>query len=645
MAKKSKLEVQQKENESLLNECIAHQEESARNLQKISGTWDEKEAMLIGNTDDSLSKKTKNKIFDPRLSTIVFERASRVMAQEPKGKAYAVSEDDIGKSALMNLYLDHARKNDNEQFSHLIKLRMLDLYSLVYGSMFALVPWRVNMDQSVAAPATYVIPIRDAFPQAGIRNINEMNYFTVRTWLSVDFLRNVDENIWNKAEVMKLIEQLKREKSQGDKPKSDGNDRSLVERTYYPGMSANSVEVFTEYRRDKWLTWTPQRINSDTSRPFMLRVLNDPYVENMLPVVAKHCFPLIDSPIALGEFERGKTLQYAINSLINLYFQGVKYSIFPPLAINLDGVTPQSIKWGAGEKWFMNRPNQDVQPVNISPRGIETFNSTYGFLLSALNNQSGVTSIPTGSTDSMGKTPQAVRFQANRESARDNWDKLMMEDTVREIYKRWIALTVKKLEKKTAIRLFKDEIDQIKKTNPDVVKVYESGRGTVGLNKSNFADTSFDYELDTGSTMEPNLDSDIETVSEMLKLALEGDKLQSILAQEGKKLDVAELFKRWATLKGVKDTDKLIVPIDQKDMSGQSGAVDDEQKRAILEKIKALKGSPEAKVENKPNPEMPQPPQVNPEEEPGAVPKLKDPDIAALLERVRGGMNGIPQSK
>lgn len=635
MARRTKKEMQEKEDSQLLDECIDHQAQSAKMLETVSSTWDEKEAMLIGKLEDSLSKKAKSKIFDPRLSTIVFERASRVMAQNPKGKAMAVSSDDIGKNALMNLYLKHIVSKDNEQFSHLVKLRMLDLYSLVYGSMFGLVSWRVNMKNGYIGPSTYIIPIRDAFPQPGIRNVNDADWFNVRTWLSVDALKNVDGEVWKKDNIASLIEQLKKEKSEGDKPKDGKNDRSYVERTYYPSNTGDAVfprlEVFTEYRGDKWITWTPQRTNSKTSKPFILRVLNDPYPEEMLPIVAKHCFPLIDSPISLGEFERGKTLQYAINSLINLYFDGVKYSIFPPLAINADKVVPSSIKWGAGERWFMENPNVDVQPVALSPRGIDTFNSTYGFLLSALYNQSGSSEVsPTGKTDSsLGKTPQAIRFQANKESARDNWDKMMVEETVREIYTRFIALATSKLESSVAIRLFGPEIEEIKKTNPDVVELFKSGRGQVNISKKAIAG-QYDFELETGSTMAPNLEGEREDITDILKSVLENGAIQQSLAAENQQVNVGELFRRWLTVKGIKDVDKIITAKLVEPSLAPNVAPQEAQGQVIPNVVPATEET------------VTPPEEITPE---APAVELRDPDIRALSERMRGGMNGIPPIK
>lgn len=633
----------------LLEEVQAHQTDSDKWLSTLRDGWDEKEALLISSLQDSGSQKTKSKIFDPRLSTIVFERAARVMAQNPRGKAFAVSKDDLGKNMLMNLLLNHARKNANEQFSYLIKLRFLDLYSLVYGSMFGLVPWRVNTRNGYIGPELLVLPIRDCFPQPGTRNIDEMDWFTVRTLTNAEWLESQDPTVWNIDAIKRLVEELKKEKDEGDgKAMNNTNERSFVERTYFPNNNGDAVyprvELFTEYRSDMWITWAPRRVDKETSKPYILRTVKNPYPDGMLPIVVKHAFPLLDSPIGMGEFERGKSLQYAINSLINLYMDGVKYSIFPPLAINPDNVVPSSIKWGAGEKWFMNQPNVDLQPVNLSPRGLDTFNSTYGFMLSALLNQAGTSEVTASSTteSTLGKTPDAIKFTAARESARDEWDRFMMEDTITQIETRFIALFANKMEADVSLRLFKDEIAEIQKEYPDAVELFRSGnRGQVKVNKK-MINSKYDYELETGSTVKPNIEADQNNITSVLKAVIENPRIVEELAKSGETVDIGWLFKEWVKAGGLKNADRIIVKV--KPQVSQAGA---ELPNAQLppEQIPPQVQPPVTPAEQQVVPEA-QPQEVAPAPQAeNGVPQFRDPEINAAVSQILGGMTGVPVSQ
>lgn len=619
---------------SILDEVQDHYKESDQWISKIRETWDDKESMLLGIPEDGMTAQSNSKIFDPRLSTIVFERAARVMSQNPKGKAYAKTKHDIGKNMLMNLLLNHYRKEANEQYSHLVKLRLLDLYSLVYGTMFALVPWRVNPRSGYIGPELVLINIRDAFPQPGVRNLDEADYFNVRTMTSAKWLEQQDGSVWDMDAIKSLVFELKEQKSTGDTNNGDSNKTSYLERALYPTNYGDvvypKVELYTEYRDDKWITWSPQRVNQKTSKPHVLRVVENPYPDGMLPIIAKHAFPLIDSPIGLGEFERGKSLQFAINSLVNMYMDGVKYSIFPPLAINAENVVPSSIKWGPGEKWFMNQPNVDLQPVELSPRGLDTFNSTYGYLLSALQNQAGTSDVSTSQNveSTLGKTPQALRLQASKEGSRDEWDRFMMEESIKDIYKRWVALTVDKMEGNVAVRLFEDEIQEISQTHPDITEVFDSGRGQVRINKKLIA-AKYDYELEAGSTVKPDLEGEQNNLTSIMTAVIENPNIIQYMREKGKDVDLVELFKRWVISGNIKDWDKVITDF----VSPESPIAPN-----------TVPTSPEEQVQ--PN-TVPEDMGAYPQEQmpmPEGEGNFQDPDIAALASQLMGSLEGIPPS-
>jgi len=563
---------------TLLDEAQEHFIQSESYMQPLQTSFDEKEALLIGQPEDSISKRTKSKIFDPRLSTIVIERAARVASQNLKGKAFAVSKDDIGKNLVMNLLIDYFKRNGNEQFSHLIKMRLFSVYSMVYGSMFGLVPWKVNTKTGYIGAEFLLLPIRDCYPQPGAQQINDMDWFDVRNVVTPTWLSQQDPETWDMPEILKLIEDLKTQKGTGVTGKVEEN-KSYVSRHYFPNTVKGDInpmytplELYTEYRGDKWITWSPALINVETSKPYLLRTVESAFPDGMLPIVGKHAFPLLDSPIGLGEFERGKTLQYAINSLINLYMDGVKYSIFPPLHINPNMVVKQSIKWGAGEFWFMNNPNKDVQPMTLSPQGLNEFNSTYGFLLAALQSQGGTSDISQNSTSepTLGKTPEAVKFISNRENARDEWERFMLEESMKEVYTRWTALAANKMEVDVEMRLFGDEIKEIQKSYPDAAELFASQkRGKVMVNKTMLNDkdlkegdfTRYDYEIEAGSSYKPNIESEQANLTTIMKAVLDHPEIVEAVRRDGKDVDLGELFKQWVIAGNTKNWDKIIVDL------------------------------------------------------------------------------------
>ena len=109
--------------------------------------WDEYENIFFGKPLDQGSLKSKSKVFDHKLSTLVLDRAARVMAQVQTGKVKAISKNDEGAAKLMNLTLDkYVIPNAKSQFDFLTKCRMVDLYSNIYGSFFVMIDWDVRPD-------------------------------------------------------------------------------------------------------------------------------------------------------------------------------------------------------------------------------------------------------------------------------------------------------------------------------------------------------------------------------------------------------------------------------------------------------------------------------------------------------------------
>jgi hypothetical protein len=592
-----------------LDEAEQHYDASFTYMGLMRSGWDEKEAMLLGVPTDQLSGNTKSQVFDPRLSTIVFERAARVMYQPPRGDIEPVGEQDMGKSMLMSLLLTYFQKNANEQMPYLMKLRMLDLYSLVFGSAFALVPWRINKRRNFIGPEINLLNIRDCFPQPGIHQLEDADWFDVSTRHSTQWLEDRGAS-WDHDAISQLAAWAKEgngqaagrsnvANQQGSPQAQDYSKTSYTERTRFPSPMTSKgfpiVELVHEYRRDMWITFAPQIPDVKSSRPLILRVARDnPYVKKgLLPIVKKDAFPLIDSIIGLGEFERAKSLQFAINSLINLYLDGVKMSIFPPLHINFsEDVVMSTIKWGPAEKWLMKRPNEDVQAMaNINPQGIQTFEGTYQFLLSALMSQAGTTEIstPNNVQPSVGRTPAALNFLSQRENSRDNWDSFQMDRTLEQINDRWICLINEKLPKDITTRLFPGEIANIKKKYPDVSALTEDGKPklskgiTEGISKGRMVispkdiknEEGYDYIHEVNSTLKPVPEIQSSEVGSILNLVLQNPQLIKLMRAEGKDIKVSELFERLISFTSIKDSERIVTDfVAQPTMGNANAAVD-----------------------------------------------------------------------
>jgi hypothetical protein len=638
------------------DKIFEHYERSWQDLvQPNIASFTEKEAMYIGKNLDSITgEETNASVYDPRLATMTIERCGRVMAQNPSGKSLAMSGDDKGKNMLMNLLQDKwVLPNANSQFTFLIKNRLWDLYSLIYGSMFALVD-RVDTD-TYFGPDMWLLPIRHCRPQPGRFSIKDSDYFGVSTWVTKEWLLARNKDTWKNID--KVLTKLKEGGSQppGDK---DSNERSFIETDRQPSVSKTKdfklIEIYTEYRNDRWLTVAPQYKDEQ----LVLRDIENPHGDDKIPVAAKYCFPMLDSIYGLGEFERGKTLQYALNSLWNLYLDGVKMSIFPPIQMVADDVVPSSILMEPAAKWLLTKPGAKIETFNASPQGINTFQNTYQFLLGAIQNLGGSsdTTVQQSTDQQMGKTPQALKMQAARESTRDAWDRFMMEESLQEVMSRFVNLTANGLDKNVELRLFSKEIKEIQAIYPDVTEYLDgSDRGKVSISKKLFENAKFDYEITKGSTYKADQQQENENITNLLNFTMQNYQvLAPALQSNGKKVNIGELYQRSIISSGIQDWEKIVVDLTPQDQQGMQMM---DQNQQMMQQLSAKPGSMDQYMANQMGPGSPQetgggqPPQMPPSQQPpgqqGAQQgplsgSFQDPAIQELANQIFGNGAGNP---
>jgi len=205
----------------------------------------------------------------------------------------------------------------------------------------------------------------------------------------------------------------------------------------------------------------------------------------------------------MGDSERGKSMQMALNANWNLYAGGIKMSMFPPVKLAKNGVAAMnSIKWGPAEKWLGKNDTNFAEVLNLTPQGTNTFNNTKQSIYGSLQQQFGTSFTNVSQSDSSlaGKTPQALKMQVAREGARDSADRFYMESFLTKVLGRFANLITKKQSKALQIRLFKDEIDELFEEYPDFKEMYNKKTGKIKIGKTQFKNALFDYEIITGST-------------------------------------------------------------------------------------------------------------------------------------------------
>jgi len=537
-------------------------------VSQLRTDWDEREKLFFNLEPGDLAEETaKSKVNDAHLSTAIIQRTQRILAQPPSGKVQALdTKNDKGKSLLMDyIRRFYIEKHANAQFSFLTKLKLWVIYSHIYGSMPVLVDYRVS-DEYIG-PDFWLIPVRQWYPQPGVYQINDMDYCFVDSFVSVDWIKNRPKATWKNID--KLLSEIK---DKTGKSKSSYPYRSYAQQTWggddYGGKGRFAQLLLrTKYERDRWITYA-----ADYPDVGILREIENPHGNEQLPIVMKETIPLLDRYFGFGDIERGAPMQKATNSLINLYLDSVKYSLFPPVIYNRQGVVPSSIRWSPAVFWQETIPNS-IRQLQISPTGQNTFNNAFGLLVSMLNNMLGTTdlSVMRNIEPAMGKTPQALKMQAIKESAADAWERQALEDALAQLYDRMIDLMAKKQEKPIDLNLFKGEIEKIKDVYPDIVEMYDSGEfGKITI-KPEAIKGEFKFFIDSGSTVARDTALENQSLSGILSILVKTPALIEAMRQKGKDIDLGELVKRWIVTSGIQDADKIIVDFVERQQPGVAG--------------------------------------------------------------------------
>jgi hypothetical protein len=541
-------------------------------MQPFYERFDDQEAMLISRSNDNFSKTSgvKSQVNNGRMATLVYESSARVMAQMPTGRFQAMTRKDKQYSEIMQVVWDrYVTPKARSQYDLLTKYRLWNVYSKVYGSMPVYYDWVVSEDY--VGPDLFLVPIRNFFPQPGKLTMQDSDWTMLRTVKSVRWLESRrDMDGWKKEalnEVLDKIEGLKQNPNV-----SDSNLQSFVERNRsastgtIEGKGAQ-VELVTYYEAGKegeWITCVPE---------FGWKIVcekKNPHKNGRIPVVMKHCFPLIDSMIGLGDFERGKTLQYASNSLLNMYLDTVKMGLYPPLLINPDQVGQlASIQWGPAAKWLVKNP-QAVTPLQMGTQGLNTFQSTWEVLNASILNLMGTTdtTVTQNQDAAYGKTPAALEMQQGREAARDNWDRFFMEQAIEEWTECGANLFAEKHEVDVDIPLmFADEIkrigeqyaDDLMEGNPTPFEVYDSEEaGNLALPGGHLKGVTYHFSIDASSSLKRDQMQERQVLTEVLTISTQNPLLMQSVQQAGFQLNMGELFKRWLISGGVEDVEKIL---------------------------------------------------------------------------------------
>lgn len=653
-------------------------------LEPIRSTWDEKEQALMAQTNDSVSGNvTATRVSDAALSTLAYERQARVSAQLPTGRVYATAKADDKKAALLNIILNrYILPNADSQFDMLIKLRLWGLYASVYGSMPMFYDYRV--DKRYIGPDCHLVNPRCFAPVNGLNDVQTAGCY-ISTVMHIDELRDIaarEKTSWDKKMVEDLIAKL--EKGEINKPTKDNNSNktnTTVSSRYDLANAVDRVEVVTKYTHKTWTTFVPDAAGREKDGKivddYVIREMDNPHKSGRIPVVMRHCFPLLDSIFGLGDFERGMKVQKAKDSIINLFLEGAKNRVYPPLKMIDNMLTPSTIRYQAGSKWKVKDQNA-VQAMNFGNAPLGEFQATYSALQGMLQNMFGTSTTEISDKDggpAMGKTPQALKMQSARENARDTWDRFMGEKATEELLEGMLNLLTVKMEKPINFTMFEDDIKalgyseeqkEIKTADGKVIQEAREAKKVEGLdafdgakagkmtvNKSQISsETGYSFLIDANSTMKQDDEEQFQAAMATWQLTHQDPGLVDRLAMQGVEYDEADHLKMIFIAAGINDWERILKEMGPDQMAkmkeqmmaqqqaqaqagmGQPPMSPQDQMMAAMQGAGMPQPGPQAVGVPMAAPQaQPMGPQLSPQ-----MPAFEDPAIAQVASQLLGGV-------
>src|SRR4030043_1360618 len=109
-------------------------------------------------------------------------------------------------------------------------------------------------------------------------------------------------------------------------------------------------------------------------------------------------------------------------------------------------------------------------------------------------------------------------MQAIRENARDTVDRFYTERFLTSVMKKFVNLISKKMTGSVSIRMFGDEIEEIKKTYPEIEGLFDEDKGKLTIPKSKFGSVIYDYEIVSGSTFAADKEKQIQSLISLFGL-------------------------------------------------------------------------------------------------------------------------------
>lgn len=384
-----------------------------------------------------------SKVNAPLIRTSLLEKNARLLNSKLKGRLVPREGGDQIKANINNAILDYQWDSAQRGGSMLDKWAMMDMDTRLYGTKFALVSWlyeteKDGKEERVVFNGNEFEPldIRDCGIDPSCQNIKDAKWFQHRKWVFVEDLESKKDSLTGKA-IYPGLDKLKSRMAEGvSNPVSNERTSRILQLKGVEDRKGRDsvfpmVELVTEYRTDRWITFAPQY-------KVILRDIKNPYKHGKIPVVQLKYYKIQDDPLGESEVEPVISLWRAAVSTLCGFLDEMNIKMRPPLKIIEGAARIETIVYGPEAQWLVD--NQDaVQEMQSSGQILNFFQTTWPSLVSAFNTAMGDLSQGVSNIDPMGgdKTATEVKATVKQQNTRDQKNQTDLAGAITDMMMMW----------------------------------------------------------------------------------------------------------------------------------------------------------------------------------------------------------------
>lgn len=383
-----------------------------------------------------------SRVVDPRLRTTIIEKKARLTNAKLRGRLVPREGADIITARINNALLDFQWDNAQDGGSMNHKWGIMDQDTRLFASAFGLVTWKYceyvddDGETKVEFNGNEFSPkdVRDVGLTHGT-NVKDAKWIQISEYLGIEELEN--ENQLPGEPKYPGLAELKKKLTDNVQDRRDDNYQSRIKELkgltdrLGEDKSFPVLEIVTEYRKDRWITFSPKH-------KVLLRDIPNPYKHGKIPVVQLKYFPLSDDPWGESEVESVLPLWRAIQATLCGYLDTMNIHMRPPLKI-LEGLARmETIEFGPDAQWIINQVDA-ITEHSGSGEPLRYFQTTYSALISAFNTAMGDSSQGIGGVDPFNpdKTATEVNKQAQQQNVRDQDNQNALSDSLKDMMSMW----------------------------------------------------------------------------------------------------------------------------------------------------------------------------------------------------------------